>query len=149
VEVHRGSENGPLVGSGYFPKFSRRIEISLDAGTGRIERFDMTRPEMFDRTRVFELWGRKYAFKATRQGSTHLMKRDLKLVDLGEPNQPLMIFRKSSGLTKWGRFEFQRPGLSQAQVDAIVVCTLAVLEKLRREQNNSSGTAGAGGGGSC
>jgi hypothetical protein len=151
VEVRRGDKRGQLVGTAKFLSLSRRIEIVVN-GTGGSKKvkaplhFDITKPELLGSQRVFELWGRRMAFKLTSQGTGFPLTKDLKLVDLGEANgsdRPWVIFRRTTAVSKLGRFEFQRPGLNQGQIDVIVLSTLAILEKMRRERSTRSSGAAA------
>jgi len=142
VIVHRGDEEGPVLGIGKFRAFSRKIDVDL-SGVGIEENSTIIRkPEIFKNRHDFALLGRRFDFKTTSQGSDHILKKDIKLVDYAEPDAPVLFFRRQSGFAKWGYFEIVKQGLATAEVDAFVICTIAVLVKLRR-QRNSSAAAGA------
>jgi hypothetical protein len=154
IEVTRG-EGGEVIGSAKFSKMYSSVAVTLNQSGN--QQFKMKRPQPFSRQRDFELWGHKMSFKATSESSKHSFDKNMKLVDLADPENSIMLFhqpslmtRKKDGMTAMGHIEFIKGGMTQEMIDAIVLATLADIEKTRRETNAAVGaTAGATAGGAA
>jgi hypothetical protein len=146
VELHRGDENGPIIGTATFHSFSSDIDITVNSSPGKGMQPLNTKIErdgLFTSKRSMNLFGKTLQFKSTSEGASFLT-HNTKLVDEAT-GQVWALFDRSAGMSKWGKLEFRLEGLGQEQVDGIVIAFLGLLEKLRRAKNSAA--AGGGGGG--
>jgi hypothetical protein len=143
LELRRGNDHSAMVGSATFHLFSSTIEIDM-MGTA----LALKKTDLLGKERDFTSMGCRYALKATGQGIEHTFTKDIKLVDIQQPNDPIMFYRRKAGVTEMGEFEFMINGLNQEQIDTFVIATLAMVEKERRHtQSSGTGAAQGGGGG--
>ena len=136
VDVRRGDANGPAVGTCEFHSFTRKVDVFMAGGANTT----IERDGAFSSKRDMQAFGRTLSFKHTTEDAS-LLGHNVKVVDAAT-NEVWLLYDSSS---RNRRLEFRMGGLSQEQIDTLVVAIMGYVELERR--NRSSGSAPAAGGG--